>query len=309
MNRLAPPLLLLALFSLLAPARAEAQAGEVEASRAPPRAEEGEPPAEAARRHFLGGMGHFQERQFREAIHEFEMAAELVPSADLWFNIARSHEELGEHALAAEYYRRYLRDRVDPPDRSAVERLLEVLDQRAEEARAAELSRPTTGTLRMHTSEDGAGLELDGESIGESPMEFPLSVEPGTHRYDVTSEGYVPFRSEVQVEAGVTTGAFADLDRETEYRAVYRKRRWTWVVGGVGVAALLTSIGLGAYAVSVNNGGDYGRAEDFASYSDYLLATGAVLTIAAVILYFIEGRAIETEEVQGRAMRGGLFTF
>ena len=64
--------------------------------------------ARRAREEFEQGFAHFEARRFREAIHSFQVAAQLVPSADLWFNIARAHEELGEWEQAIEHYRRYL---------------------------------------------------------------------------------------------------------------------------------------------------------------------------------------------------------
>ncbi len=71
--------------------------------------------AQRARERFQAGMEHFEAHRYRDAIHEFELAASLVPSADIWFNIARAWEELREFEPAIEYYQRYLRDRVDPP--------------------------------------------------------------------------------------------------------------------------------------------------------------------------------------------------
>ncbi len=75
--------------------------------------------ARKAQQHFEQGLHQFEAHHFREAIEEFELAANLVPSADLWFNIARAHEELNEYDEAIQYYQRYLRDRVDPPDSAA----------------------------------------------------------------------------------------------------------------------------------------------------------------------------------------------
>src|SRR5690606_9604956 len=46
-----------------------------------------------AREHFMAGVEHFSAHRYREAIRAFSLAAQLVPSADLWFNIARAHEE------------------------------------------------------------------------------------------------------------------------------------------------------------------------------------------------------------------------
>jgi tetratricopeptide (TPR) repeat protein len=253
--------------------------------------------ARAARQHFERGLAHFQARAFREAIQEFELAAALVPSADLWFNIARAHEELNDYGLAAEHYRRYLRDRVDPPDREQVERLIRSLDERAVAAREAARHAPTTGTIRVQSDVDGAAIELDAAEVGETPLVLPVSMTPGDHRVDLTREGYVPFRSSVQVRAGSTTTAYATMTPETRYRALRGKKRWTWVLVGLAGASLATSLGFGGRAIRLKNDGDFDGARQAGTRSDYLMGAGLALGITATIVFFIEGRSVGTERV------------
>ena len=250
-----------------------------------------------ARQHFRAGMEHYQARRFREAIQSFALAAELVPSADLWFNIARSHEQLNEPALAAEYYQRYLRDRVDPPDREQIQTQITALLERAEADRAARRSRPTTGTLRVEASVAGSEVRVDDRAAGRSPIALPMSLTPGAHQVAVVREGYIPFRSEVQIEAGVPTSAYADQVRATEYRAIRGTRIWTWVVGGLAVVSLGAGIGVGIVANGKQSDGDLSGARSTATVSDLLVAGSLVLAVAAVLLYFVEGRAVGTERV------------
>ncbi len=252
-----------------------------------------------ARQHFRAGMEHYQARRFREAIQSFALAAQLVPSADLWFNIARSHEQLNEPALAAEYYQRYLRDRVDPPDRAEIEQQIAALQERAEAERAARRTRPTTGTLRVEASVAGSEVRVDDHAAGRAPIALPISLLPGRHRVAVVREGYVPFRSEVQIDAGVVTAAYADQTRATEYRAIRGPRIWTWVVGGLGVAALGTSVGFGVVASGQQSDGRLARARDTATVSDVFLGSSLALLVGATLLYFVEGRAVGTERVSG----------
>src|ERR1700755_155611 len=81
-------------------------------SEAPPVRESG-PNLTRAQEHFVLGMNFFRAHDFREALREFQLAAALAPTAEVWFNIGRSYEELGEYAQAASALERYLRDRVD----------------------------------------------------------------------------------------------------------------------------------------------------------------------------------------------------
>ena len=261
--------------------------------------------AARARTHFTEGMEHFEARRFREAIHAFQLAASIVPSADLWFNIARSYEELNDEPSlrqAIEFYQRYLRDRVDPPDRAQVEAKIALLEERAESARQARLSRPTTGTLRISSTVDGAQVSVDEDAIGESPVATPVTLDEGTHRVEVEREGYIPFRGDVRIAPGVASAAYADLTPATRYRAVRGKRIFTWIVGGLAVAGVATSVALGAVARGMTRGSDvtpedYADARDMSAISDYVLGASLALAVGAIILYFVEGRAIGTERI------------
>lgn len=268
--------------------------------------------AREARERFQAGMEHFQERRFREAIREFELAGQRVPSADLWFNIARAHEELSEYDRAVEYYQRYLRDRVDPPDRARIEGHIEGLERRAEEQRLSRRQTPTTGTLRISTTVDGSQVSIDGRQLGTAPVPAPLSLAPGRHRLTVRHDGHVPFRSEVRIEAGVTTAAHADLQPATEYRSVHGSRLFTWIAGGLAVAAAGTSVYFGARAASVQGDArDAGSmaeqsmlledAGGWATRSDVALGAAVALAVTAVVLWFVEGRAVATERVEATA--------
>ncbi|MBX3248897.1 MAG: PEGA domain-containing protein [Myxococcales bacterium] len=278
----------------LAPSAISAQAPAAEA----PTPEDSEA-ANVARARFREGMEHFQARRFREAIQSFRLAAQAVPSADLWFNIARAYEELSDPTalpLAVEHYRRYLRDRVDPPDRDAVERRIASLEERIEGHRRAMLERPTTGTLRIGASHDGAEVRVGDQPVGETPVAAPLTLAPGQHPVALEREGYVPFRAEVRVDAGATTTSYARLTPQTRYRAVRGRRIWTWVLTGLAAAALAATVGLGVHARSLARD-DLEQGRRWAAFSDYALGGTMALGVTALVVGFFEGRAIGTEEV------------
>ncbi len=280
-----------------------AQAQEEEDAEAPVSSETERAPEDAdaarrARQHFLDGMEHFEAHRYRPAIHQFELAAELVPSADLWFNIARSHEELGEYEPAIEHYRRYLRDRVDPPDKEQVERRIASLETQAETARRAANEVPTTGTLRVSANMEGVEVTLDDRSVGRTPLTTPISLEPGRHRLRLERDGYVPFRSEVRVEAGLVTAAYADLVPATRYRAIRGRRIATWIVGGLAVGGVGAALGFWGKARGLAADGNYDEARDWGRYSDFAWGGAALLAVTAAILYFVEGRAVGTERVE-----------
>ena len=249
-----------------------------------------------AREHFMAGIEHFRQHQYRDAIRRFQLAADLVPSADLWFNIARAYEEVSEYDAAVEHYQRYLRDRVDPPDRATIERHIEELRARAEVQRAEQRAAPTAGELRLTANHDGADVLLDGESAGSSPWPAVREIAPGRHTLSLESQGYIPFRSEVSVERGVTTAAYADLVPETRYRAIRADPVFAWIAWGLGIAALGTSIAVGVEAAS-RQSTDLDTARNLAAYSDGLIGVTIGMGVVGLVLWFVEGRTVSTERI------------
>lgn len=288
--------------ALLCVALALSPAAHAQESQAEQQVEPGASPENAeatrqAREHFVQGSEHFRAHRYRDAIRSFELAAQLVPSAALSFNIARSYEELSEHEAAIEYYQRYLRDQVDPPDRAQVEHHIEELRERAEAQRQARRSQPTTGVLRLSANRDGAGVELDGAGAGTTPWAETRELTPGRHDLGVEREGYVPFRSQVSIEPGLTTAAYADLVAETRYRSIQGTPIFAWVVWGLGVGALGTSIGMGVYAATLT-GSDLPNARTWAAWSDGMLGGAIGLAAVGLALYFLESQSVGTERVR-----------
>lgn len=251
--------------------------------------------AARAREAFMRGLELFRAGDHRGAITAFEQTAALVPSADVWFNIARAYEELREYELAAEHYRRYLRDRVDPPDRADVLARIAHLEEQGEAARLAARQAPTTGEIHIESPEAGATVALDGRALGTTPVDVPVSTPAGSHRLEATREGAIPFRASLRVDPGLTTAARVSLAPRTEYRTVRGRRIVTWILYGLAGAALGTSVGLGVHATRLNRDGDRDGADLWARRADYLFGTSIALSVGGTIAFFAEGRAVGTE--------------
>ena len=272
-----------------APARNDAIAAPT-----PERTPENADAVRSATQHFDTGMVHYRARRFRDAIREFELAASTVPSADLWFNIARAHEQLSDWGDAAEFYRKYLRDRVDPQDRAAVEEHIAALEERAEAERMARRQAPTTGSLRIESTFSGANLRMDGSDVGHTPIAEPLSTTPGSHALDLRATNRIPARAQANVTAGLTSTAFLEVPPMTRYRSIRGKRLWTWIAGGVALATLGTAAVL---EIEANRGDHGGHTTGAMRAADYTLGAGIVLAVTSIILYFVEGRSVGTERI------------
>ena len=241
-------------------------------------------------------MQHYAARRYREAIHEFRLSIAALPSADVWFNIGRAHEQLGESALAVEHYRLYLRDRVDAPDAAEVQQRIAELERRADQQRPASsrARQEAAGALAVEVSERGASVLLDGRSLGRSPMQRVLRVEPGRHRLEATRPDHIAFRAEVEVQPGSLSAAYVQLRPLAGPRQTETERAWTWIVAAASAGALLASGGLGLAALDRRDAGDLRDARRLAVASDALLGTGFGLAIGAALLYFVEGAPDES---------------
>jgi len=262
-----------------------------------------------AREHFEAASRHYEAREFREAIREFELSGSLVPSADLAYNVARCYEHLDEFGPAKDYYERYLREKIDPPDRADVEQKIAWLGEQIEARRQAGRERATTGLLRLSVDPAGAQVSIDDRPMGAAPFAEPLPLPPGDHRLSIVAAGRQDWVGRVQVRAGDTTHAVAELPAATVHEAVKGGRLWTWIAGGTAVAAGLGGVILGAGAQGTMNdaqatydAGDVATAHQLerdarsqADSADYLFGAAIVLGVTGVILYFVEGSAVATE--------------
>lgn len=275
--------------------------------------------ARRARTEYEAGVAHYRDGRFREAIRSFQVAASLTPSADLSYNIARAYEELGRREgnaadwdEAISYYRRYLSDAVDPPDRSDVEAHIAELAASADAARRAALARPTVGTLHVRADRDGARVHVGDIDAGTTPLDAPLELAPGRYRLAADLPGFVPYRGEVTVEAGVRTSAVVRFTPSTNYAATLGTPVFAWVSFGLAGAGLVGSIILGALAASEQSAAlqplDMDRlneARGLAGWSDAALGAGIGFAALGVILYFAESAAVGTEVTHGPAGESG----
>lgn len=259
--------------------------------------------ARRAREEFRAGVEHYEAGRFQEAIHSFQVAGSLVPSADLWFNIgsayeqmARARGEVSDYELAISNYRRYLTERVDPPDRAAVEANIVALEERLEAARNALRARATTGELRLRSTFEGAAVTVDGEAAGTTPLETQQQLPAGSHRVDAEREGYLPYAAQIAIERGLGATALVSLEPARTHRAISGQPVFAWVAFGLSALSLGGAIGLGVHAQSLlpteYNEMALGDARTMGSFSDACLAGAVGFAAIGVALYFIESNAV-----------------
>jgi hypothetical protein len=265
-----------------------------------------------AQEHLLRGLEHFRARRFIEAIHEFQLANSAAPSADLWYNIANAYEQANQPENAVEYYRRYLRDKVDPPDRADVERRITELQRLADQQRRQQQRESGEASVQFEISlpPRPAGtampsLFIDNRPVGQLPLPASLTLPPGPHEVRLEGPGIQEWHGTIRARPGDPTIARITALRPTQYRTRAGSHLLSYIVGGLGVV----SFGIGGYygitAASMPaldmTGGLNGARHDSAVTADVFFGIGAGLLMSAVIAWFIEAGSSRTERVEGPA--------
>jgi hypothetical protein len=255
---------------------------------------------ERARSHFVLGMQFFEVRAYRDAIREFELVTAITPSAEVWFNIGRAYEELGEYDRARVAFERYLRDRVDAPDAAAVRERLAGLSQRAAARASGSLLASGDGSLKIQAPPPEAVIALDGRVI--SQRSEPLLLAAGRHRLEVTREGFVPFRAELSIEPGMLTTAHPALVplREPAQPEASSQRGTWWMLGIAGAGLLATGV-LGVLSIDRQAHGDVASARAWADRSDVALAGTSVCALTAALLYLASPPSQRSEAASNAA--------
>ncbi len=158
--------------------------------------------AEEAQEHIAAAMAAFRAQRFSTAIREFEASYRAAPDADVWYNLARAREMSGDLTGAIADYQRYLRDKVDPPDREEVQRTIRGLQTRIDAQAAA--NRQTVDGAQMRLVLEGAPhgsrFYLDGVELPAN--QDPRRVELGDHAVRVTADASQEWAARVRVRAG-----------------------------------------------------------------------------------------------------------
>jgi tetratricopeptide (TPR) repeat protein len=82
----------------------------------------------AAKRHFDRGEHLFALGKFDQALDEYQKAYDAKPIPEFLFNIGQCYRNLQEYDQAIFSFKKYLKDATDPPNREAVEKLIDDLE-------------------------------------------------------------------------------------------------------------------------------------------------------------------------------------
>jgi hypothetical protein len=147
-----------------------------------------------ADRHFKTGVELFDERKYAEALAEFEQAYALKPHPLVLINLAATHRALSQYDQAVDFYNRFLSEgegKLSPADlgrgRAELDDLLRLVAR-----------------VEVVTAPEGALVQVDGRSIGPTPLDEPLVLGPGDHTVVATLSEHRPAERKIRVAAGDT---------------------------------------------------------------------------------------------------------
>jgi tetratricopeptide (TPR) repeat protein len=141
-----------------------------------------------ARELYGQGQAAYTAEHYQQALEAYQAAFREVPNPVVLLGVALAQEHLGQREEARLTLERYLILRPDAPDRASVE------------TRIAALPAPTTGTVHVACTPEGASIELDGQAIGTGTVD--TSATAGTHELHITLAGHQPITRSIDVQAG-----------------------------------------------------------------------------------------------------------
>ncbi len=163
----------------------------------------------SAKRNFESGLRLYGEGSYAEALIAFEQSYRVGGRPSALKNIAQCHRNLKHFVEAYEAYEQMLTKheaQITPADKKAVQQALDELGV-------------LTATVLVDVSEPDAEIEIDGKSVGRSPMTKPKRVAAtGGHTFRVSKPGFThveqPFtvdsqqnkKIDVKLEVEKTTG-------------------------------------------------------------------------------------------------------
>lgn len=147
---------------------------------------------EQANRLFKSGLERYDAGDYKGALALYQQANKLFNSPQIEFNMALSREKLGQPALAAVHYERFL---------SQADQLAYPKKVKAVKAKLAAL-RKKLATVTVSYATRGAAVDMDGKPVGKTPLGHRLYRKPGEFRLTVKKDGFRIFQKNLKLGAG-----------------------------------------------------------------------------------------------------------
>jgi tetratricopeptide (TPR) repeat protein len=190
---------------------------------------QGAPDDAAGRRYFESGRAAFEEADYERALVDFRRAYRLSLRGELQYNIgvAAARLQREEEALAA--FERYLQETEEPAREAEVRERIDALRESIAEREATKLALEEASVVYRSPAVDPIAEPADGKRLPISAIAGGTTLAAlGAAGVAAMSVGFAKNGSCTQEVAGACV---------TEHSAT----AWSWVYGGLGIAALAGS--------------------------------------------------------------------
>ena len=147
---------------------------------------------EQANKLFKAGLALYDTGDYKNALAMYQRANTLFHSPQIEFNMALTREKMGQPALAAVHYERFL---------SKADQLAYPRKVKAVKAKLAAL-RKKLATVTVSYATKGAAVDLDGKPVGKTPLGHRLYRKPGEFQLTVKKDGYRLFQKSLRLGPG-----------------------------------------------------------------------------------------------------------
>lgn len=195
------------------------------------------------------GADAYAERDYHRAQVLLARAYDLVPAPTIALFEARTLMQLGRWLEARAAYQRAAETKLAP---NAPEPFRDAADTARTELAALLARLPRVRVMVDPDTISDADFEvrLDGRKLEKRELGAPITVDPGTHRVEVSGDEI----ARAPVEFHVAAGEAKVVAIEGALRAEREpKRTWAFVGLGVGAAGLLTGVTAGVIALNARD--------------------------------------------------------
>lgn len=192
---------------------------------AAPAAAQRAPDDEAGREYFERGRDAFEQADYESALVYFQHAYRLSRRSELQYNIGVAADRLQREEEALEAFERYLEETREPAREAEVRERVEALEQSIAERKATELALEEAA-IRYRASPDATS---DGARM-------PTSTVVGA-----SALGALGVAGVAAMSVGLAKNGTCKDELAGQCLVEHSATAWTWVYGGLGVAALAGS--------------------------------------------------------------------
>lgn len=260
----------------------------------------------ASRKSFERAELLYRQARFRQALAAYKKAMSFYRHPAYLFNIAQCHRQLREYTKARFYYKLFLSESADTPNRAEVERFIGTMELKIAERSRLERQK---GRLSVVTDPPGADIyinEVRGKPLGRTPAVIRLA--PGQQIVVLRAAGFQTIQREVTIRPGAVVSLKEVLRRPIPRPALgtgptaapkpgkpYHQRWWFWTGLTVAVAAIGVASYTGTQALRIQSIWDENqgapaddpnllrRGKIYRTMTDVLIGVAAVSAGAAII--------------------------